>query len=1219
MLSINTEENKMTIKIKNILSLAALLLFSAYTIASSSAILNSQQIKAGETPDGISTTQWQSIQTQVNLGKYKAYASDAGGYQSSNPANGWQIDYGHDGTTTLSPYNNDENYHISLRLNSVFYQSTNKGQNSSIFEKPDSLSYANDRLNYHWDNNITEYWINSEQKLEQWFEIKQRPKSFQNNVQQSPLQVQMTLDTNLEVSLNDNRLSLGSITYDKLKVWDATGQIITANLQLKGKHLNLVIEDKNATYPLTIDPSFAQQAYLKASNTDVDDEFGRSVSISGDTLVIGATGEESNATGINGNQSNNSLIKAGAAYVFVRSGTTWSQQAYLKASNTGLADQFGYSVSISGDTLVVGANGEDSNATGVNNGEGNNSRINSGAVYVFVRNGTTWSQQAYVKASNTGTQDFFGYSVSISGNTLVVGAYGEKSNATGVNGNQGNNSFENSGAAYVFFRSGGTWSQQAYLKASNAGEDDEFGNSVSISGDTVVVGAHHEGSNAIGVDGNQSDNSLDEVGAAYVFVRSDSIWSQEAYLKASNAGEDDEFGNSVSISGDTVVVGAHNERSIATGVNGDQSDNSEYRAGAVYVFVRSDSIWTQQAYVKASNTYKDQFGGSVSISGDTLVVGANREDSHATGVNGNQNDNSREDAGAAYVFVRSGATWAQQDYLKAFNTGQLDNFGWSVSISGDTLVIGAIREDSNTIGVNGSNNNAARDSGAAYVFTLTSTIGGTVTGLATGTTVTLRNNGGDDLTINSDGTFIFATALTNSSTYAVTVLTHPASPNQICTVSNDSGTIAGGDISNVTVTCLDTYTIGGTVTGLATGTAVTLQNNGGDDLTINSDGTFTFATALINSSIYAVTVLTHPASPNQICTVSNDSGTIVGDISNVAVTCLDTYTIGGTVTGLAADNTVTLQNNAGDDLTVNSDGIFTFATALIDGSAYTVTITSQPNNPVQTCAITSNNTNGNINGGDVIVLVYCNTPLTVVDNIYTAFEDTTLIADDADGSVNGLNDDGVLVNDFDVDADILTVVNPGTFTGTGIGGEININADGTFTYTAPADISGEDMFTFDITDGIHVVASNLNTEVLPVNDAPSFNILGDILSAQAHPEFINNTLSIPLFAFDIVKGPIDENNQTIEFTATIIADSDSVLAAGGVSVADDGELSLIFNGNLGLAIIQLTATDDGQTTNGGDDTSVVVEFSVSYTDLLFANGFEGFSVFQFFSYLKNLR
>jgi hypothetical protein len=249
------------------------------------------------------------------------------------------------------------------------------------------------------------------------------------------------------------------------------------------------------------------------------DYFGYSVSISGDTIVVGAYEEDSNAIGVNGDQNNNDAINSGAAYVFVRDGINWTQQAYLKASNTGAGDQFGFSVSISGDTIVVGAHEEDSNAVGVNGIQNNDNSLNSGAAYVFVRTGTTWTQQAYLKASNTGSTDYFGYSVSISGDTIVVGAYAEDSSSTGVNGPQNNNDAFNAGAAYVFVRTGTTWTQQAYLKASNTAAQDVFGRSVSISGDTIVVGADAEDSADTGVNGDQSNNDALNSGAAYVFVR----------------------------------------------------------------------------------------------------------------------------------------------------------------------------------------------------------------------------------------------------------------------------------------------------------------------------------------------------------------------------------------------------------------------------------------------------------------------------------------------------------------------------------------------------------------------------------------------------------------------------------------------------------------------------------------------------------------------------
>ncbi len=466
----------------------------------------------------------------------------------------------------------------------------------------------------------------------------------------------------VEISGDGNTLVVGALGEDST----ATG--------INGDQLDNSASNSGAVYVFVRNNAgtWSQQAYVKASNTDIDDQFGFAVSISdnGNTLIVGVPFEGSTATGINGDQLDNSASDSGAAYVFVRSSTgTWSQQAYIKASNTEDFDNFGRAVSVTadGNTLAVGAFFEDSDATGIdgdqaNNGSGVNS--NSGAAYVFVRSSTgTWSQQAYIKASNSGDRDEFGFAVSMSGdgNTLIVGASLEDSTATGINGDQLDNSASNSGAAYVFVRSStGTWSQQAYLKASNTDIDDQFGVAVSVSGDgnTLIVGTRDEGSNATGINGDESSNTAIRSGAAYVFVRSSAgSWSQQAYIKASNTEANDRFGEAVAISsnGNTLIVGAGAEGSSATGINGGQTNGSiSAGAGASYLFVRgSTGTWSQQAYIKASNTEGfAQFGGVVSISGDgkTLAVGASFEDSGATGINGDQTDNSQGLAGAVYLY-----------------------------------------------------------------------------------------------------------------------------------------------------------------------------------------------------------------------------------------------------------------------------------------------------------------------------------------------------------------------------------------------------------------------------------------------------------------------------------------------------------------------------------------------------------------------------------------
>jgi hypothetical protein len=249
------------------------------------------------------------------------------------------------------------------------------------------------------------------------------------------------------------------------------------------------------------------------------------------------------------------------------------------------------------------------------------------------------------------------------------------------------------------------WKQLTYVASSNAGDGDQLGFAVALSGDgsTVAAGAPMESSSATGINGNQNDDGAYSSGAVYVYARSAGSWVQQAYLKASNTGSNDQFGNAVALSADgsTLAVSAVFEDSGATGINGDQADNSVEESGAVYVFTRAGTAWTQQAYIKASNTGGrddgDTFGYAIALSDDgaTLAVGAPSEDGSSTSNNVNQADNSAVGAGAVYVFTRAGATWSQQAYVKSPTARANALFGYSVALSsnGDTLAAGAFDED----------------------------------------------------------------------------------------------------------------------------------------------------------------------------------------------------------------------------------------------------------------------------------------------------------------------------------------------------------------------------------------------------------------------------------------------------------------------------------------------------------------------------------------------
>ena len=356
-----------------------------------------------------------------------------------------------------------------------------------------------------------------------------------------------------------------------------------------GDPLDDAAPNAGAVWVFEQDDNFAwQQTYIKASNTDAGDSFGSTVALSddGNTLAVGASSEDSHATGIDGDQSDDSSQDAGAVYVFARDGGVWSQQAYVKASNTGAGDSFGQKLALSGDgnSLAVSAYRESSNATGIDGDQTDDSSPASGAVYVFVRNNGAWSQEAYVKSSNTGESDQFGYGMALSkdGNTLAVGALGEDG------GMFEDDPLADAGAAYLFARNNGLWSQQARITASNIDDDDFFGLSVALSsdGDILAVGARLENSSAIGIDGDQTDGNADSAGAVYMFVRNGADWSQRAYVKASNSGAGDWFGETLALSGDGAIlaVGAVNEDSSATSIGGDQADNAAPETGAVYLY-----------------------------------------------------------------------------------------------------------------------------------------------------------------------------------------------------------------------------------------------------------------------------------------------------------------------------------------------------------------------------------------------------------------------------------------------------------------------------------------------------------------------------------------------------------------------------------------------------------------------------------------------------------
>ena len=511
---------------------------------------------------------------------------DGGGYRASNPNQKLDLRF--------------EAASASVRVNEaeVTFRQSSWGREGLPAEVvTPNVSVQGNRLEIQ-RGAITEWYVNDRLGLEQGFTVAERPRG------DGSLAVVLAVSGDLRPRLDSPAsLALESggaavLRYAGLKSWDARGRALASRMEVRGHEVRLVVDDSGAIYPVTIDP-WLVQAKLTASDGIVGDQFGMSVALSGNTAVVGARYQ-------------NGWI--GAAYVFVRNGTSWTQQAKLTASDGTPLDYFGQSVAVSGDTAVVGAWGKDGD---------------TGVAYVFVRNGTAWTQQAKLTASDRQGGDYFGYSVAVSGDTAVAGAEWE---------------YASSGAVYVFVRSGSSWAEQAKFTVTRAGNE-YLGDSVAVDGDTVLAGAHGD---------------YAWTGAAYVFVRNGTVWTEQAKLTASDGAANDVAGISVALDADTAQVGA-------PGNNG--------ATGAAYIFLRNGTNWTQQAKLTASGGVAgDQFGASAALSGDRAVAGAPFDDN----------------LGSAYVFVRSGTTWTQQAKLTATDSIPGSQFGHSAAAGANTTVIGSL-------------------------------------------------------------------------------------------------------------------------------------------------------------------------------------------------------------------------------------------------------------------------------------------------------------------------------------------------------------------------------------------------------------------------------------------------------------------------------------------------------------------------------------------------
>ena len=364
----------------------------------------------------------------------------------------------------------------------------------------------------------------------------------------------------------------------------------------------------------------AAEVKLIAGDATEGDNFGRSVSISRDYAIVGAPFNDDNE------------VDSGSAYVFFRDGTKWNEQAKLTAGDPGREDNFGYATAIDRDYAIIGAWAKGGDETG--------------AAYIFFRNGTSWKEQAKLTASDPAEGNFFGRTVAISGDYAIVGSPFNDDGGKDV------------GSAYIFFRNGTTWKEQVKLIAGDAEEGDQLGSDVAISGDYAIIGSPAD------------DDAGSKSGSAYIFFRSGNTWLEQAKLTAGDAAEKDNFGSAVAISEDYAIIGSPSD------------DDAGSKSGSAYAFVRSGTIWKEEAKLTASDAAAgDKFGQPVAISGKTALIGTPSD------------DDAGDSSGSVYAFLRSGGSWIQRAKQTASNAAAGDKFGQSIAISGDYAIVGALDAD----------------------------------------------------------------------------------------------------------------------------------------------------------------------------------------------------------------------------------------------------------------------------------------------------------------------------------------------------------------------------------------------------------------------------------------------------------------------------------------------------------------------------------------------
>ncbi len=924
--------------------------------------------------------------------------------------------------------------------------------------------------------------------------------------------------------------------------------------------------DSGSAYVFTlVDGAWTQQAKLVASDGQAGDFFGYRVALSGDTALISAYGDDDGG------------MLAGAAYVFTRSGSIWTQQAKIRPSGGAEYDYFGFSVAVSGDTALVGATGDDDDGS------------MSGSAFVFTRSGSIWTQQAKIKAADAAEGDQFSNSVALAGDTALIGAYADDDAGT------------SSGAAYVFVGSGSTWSQQAKLTAADGAEYDYFGYSLAVSGDTVLVGAYGD------------DDGDTSTGSAYVFARTDTTWAPEDKLTAGDAAAGDAFGRAVALSGDTALIGAA------------WDDDKGLDSGSAYVFTRLVTTWTEQNKLTDDDgAAGDSFGCAASLSGDMAVVGAFTDDdmggesgsayfsspgymttedtavdfnvlANDTDVEGDPltaalvagpsngevtlapsgdatytpdpdwsgtdtftyrasdgdadsntatatvivtpvndapvaaddpglmsavtsavagdgapgdwlgvdvdisgdiavvgaygDDDGGVSSGSAYVFVKSGTAWIQQAKLVAEDAAVHSWFGNSVAIEGDTVVVGAPMADS-----------PAADAGAVYVFTRSGStwtqaaklVGDGVADSRFGWAVDLSGNTLVSGSGSDEGWKGAAYVFTGSGPTWTRQARLTASDGQYADEMGDAAAVCG-DVIVLGARGDDDEAYGA-------GAAYVFTRSMGvwtqaDKVTASSSGYEGYFGQSV--AVDGETALIGCAKYNTAYVFTANGADWTEQASLVATDAAGAYNFGFAV---ALDGTTALVGAYTD-----------WVNAQFSGSAYT--FEGSGASWLQTRKFSAGDGAYNdqygisvaLDGGRAIIGAYQDDTVGGADagSAYIYSEGVYEVAEDEQLTVAA---PGILANDTDPEGGSLeatAVVGPQH-------GILGLNADGSFTYDSVADYSGPDSFTYTASDGL--LDSNVATVsivVTPVNDAPvavadSYSVAEDGTLTRTAPGVLAN-------------------------------------------------------------------------------------------------------------------